>query len=137
MLTGLPKFFMCLPNNSKRNKTLRLAEILNMSHSLVTLSEEIDWCELEREVETVHLSNQELAAYPIRLFLGLHYLKYVYEVPDDLLLLTWIENPYWQYFCGFEELQYDISLTSDLLSEWKVSMSDQLEVVLTLGVMSI
>jgi hypothetical protein len=31
---------------------------------------------------------------------GLHYLKSAYNLSDELVVERWIENPYWQYFCG-------------------------------------
>lgn len=30
-----------------------------------------------------------------------------YNLGDETLVARWIENPYWQYFCGETFLQYD------------------------------
>jgi len=35
-----------------------------------------------------------------RLMLGLLYLKYAYDLSDEAVVQRWMENPYWQYFCG-------------------------------------
>lgn len=37
---------------------------------------------------------------------GLHYLKHVYEQTDESMVERFVENPYWQYFCGFEFFQH-------------------------------
>ena len=34
---------------------------------------------------------------------GLHYLKYAYDMSDDGVLEEWLENPYWQYFLKGKE----------------------------------
>ncbi len=35
---------------------------------------------------------------------ALHYLKYRYDLSDDVVLAQWVENPYWQHFCGMQFL---------------------------------
>ena len=44
----------------------------------------------------------------IRLIVGLHYLKYTFDFSDEAVLQGFLENPYWQYFCGFEYFQHEI-----------------------------
>jgi len=44
---------------------------------------------------------------PIRLVVGLHYLKYAYNESDESVVERFLENPYWQYFCGFEYFQHE------------------------------
>ncbi|EIT71959.1 ISXoo4 transposase [Hydrocarboniphaga effusa AP103] len=31
---------------------------------------------------------------------GLLYLKHAYNLSDEALCERWLENPYWQFFCG-------------------------------------
>ena len=45
-------------------------------------------------------------ALPTRLMVGLCYLKHSFDVSDERLLELWVENPYWQHFCGFEHFQH-------------------------------
>jgi IS5 family transposase len=45
-------------------------------------------------------------ALPTRLMVGLCYLKHSFDVSDERLLELWVENPYWQHFCGFEFFQH-------------------------------
>jgi len=37
---------------------------------------------------------------PARLMLGLLYLKYADDLSDEAVVQCWMENPYWQHFCG-------------------------------------
>jgi hypothetical protein len=31
---------------------------------------------------------------------GLHLLKHTYALSDEDVVKGWVENPYWQHFCG-------------------------------------
>ena len=55
----------------------------------------------------------------IRLLVGLHYLKHTFNESDESLLERWVENPYWQYFCGFETMQHEVPLHSTSLTKWR------------------
>jgi len=81
----------------------RLDEIIDMNHSLVRVGEAMPWQTL---IEAVGKSLPAIPAgagrrpLPARLMLGLLYLKYAYDLSDEAVVQRWMENPYWQYFCG-------------------------------------
>jgi IS5 family transposase len=35
-----------------------------------------------------------------RLMVALHYLKYQHDLSDEVVVASWVENPYWQHFSG-------------------------------------
>jgi IS5 family transposase len=39
---------------------------------------------------------------------GLHILKYSENLSDERLCAAWVENPYYQYFCGEEFFQHKL-----------------------------
>jgi transposase, IS5 family len=41
---------------------------------------------------------------PTRLMAGLAILKHTYNLSDEAVCERWVENPYYQYFCGEEIL---------------------------------
>jgi hypothetical protein len=43
---------------------------------------------------------------PTRLMAGLAILKHTYDLSDEALCDRWVENPYFQYFCGEEFFQH-------------------------------
>ena len=43
---------------------------------------------------------------PIRLMAGLLILKRLYNFGDESIVDQWIQNPYYQYFCGEAEFQW-------------------------------
>ena len=46
------------------------------------------------------LSKTGRTAIPPRLIAGLLYLQHTFALSDEVLIWDWVENPYWQYFCG-------------------------------------
>ena len=38
---------------------------------------------------------------------GLQYLKYAFNESDESVVTRWVENPYWQSFCGYTHLQHE------------------------------
>jgi IS5 family transposase len=38
----------------------------------------------------------------------LHYLKHAFARSDEAIVAQWLENPYWQYFCGEEYFQHQM-----------------------------
>jgi len=89
------------PNQGEPIKA-RLDQILNMAHPLFKLANSINWSVFEQEFGLEYGEGIGRPALSTRLVVGLHYLKYLYEVSDESVVERFIENPYWQYFCGFE-----------------------------------
>ena len=58
-------------------------------------------------------------AKSIRLLVGLHYLKHAFNESDESLLERWVENPYWQHFCGFTTMQHEMPLHPTSLTKWR------------------
>jgi transposase, IS5 family len=42
--------------------------------------------------------------------IGLHYLKHAFNESDESVVARWIENPYWQYFCGYKYMQHELPI---------------------------
>lgn len=97
----------------------RLDQILNRRHSLYRLADAIDWSFFEREFGILYTENFGRPGLPIRLLVGLHYLKHAYNVSDEGVVDQFLENPYWQYFCGFEYFQHEFPLDPTTLVKWR------------------
>jgi transposase, IS5 family len=76
-----------------------LTNFINIQHELVILSKKIDWDEVEKYFKKYY-SEIGRPSVPIRKMVGLILLKQVYNESDENVVDRWIENPYWQYFCG-------------------------------------
>jgi len=80
--------------------------MINMKHELVLLAQRIDWEKVERDF-SVYYPRHGRPAIPIRKMVGSMMLKQMYNLGDETFVARWIENPYWQYFCGETHFQYD------------------------------
>jgi len=77
-----------------------------MKYELVLLAQRIDWESVEKEF-SVYYPYMGRPAVPIRKMVGSMILKQMYNIGDETFVSRWIENPYWQYFCGETFFQYD------------------------------
>ena len=95
-----------LPSQEQRNIFRPiLIEIINPSHELVILSARIDWKQFENEFGQLY-SNTGKPGVPIRIMVGLMILKVIYHLSDMAVMEQWVQNPYYQYFCGESEFQW-------------------------------
>lgn len=97
----------------------RLDQILNPHHPLFQLAEAIDWSEFEEAFGPLYSPDQGRPGKPIRLMVGLHYLKHAFDLSDEQTVERWIENPYWQYFCGEIYFQHELPIDPSLMTKWR------------------
>ena len=97
----------------------RLSQILNHRHPLFLLADRIDWSVFEEAFDPLYAEGVGRPGLSIRLLVGLHYLKYTYDESDELVVEKFLENPYWQYFCGFEYFQHGFPLDPTSLVKWR------------------
>ncbi len=97
----------------------RLDQILNRNHPLFVLANKIDWSFFEEEFGKSYVEDRGRPGKPIRLMVGLHYLKYSFNESDESVLERFLENPYWQYFCGFKYFQHNLPIDSSSLTRFR------------------
>jgi IS5 family transposase len=97
----------------------RLDQILNHKQSLFILAGQIDWSFFENEFGPTYVENKGRPGVPIRLMVGLHYLKYTFDESDESVCQRFLENPYWQYFCGYEHFQHRLPIDSSSLTRFR------------------
>jgi len=77
-----------------------LQQFIKKSHELVLLSKKIDWDQLESDLSVYYCEDNGRPGVPIRTIAGVLVLRRIFDESDESVLDRWIENPYWQYFCG-------------------------------------
>ena len=97
----------------------RLDQMLDRQHELYRLADQIDWQFFEREFGPLYSVKMGRPGVPIRLLVGLHYLKHAFNESDESVVARFVENPYWQYFCGFEFFQHRLPLDPTTLVKWR------------------
>jgi IS5 family transposase len=101
-----------------------LGRILNRKHPLFVLAEQIDWRCFEEAFGSTYVEETGRPGIPIRLMVGLHYLKHTFNESDESVLDRFLENPYWQYFCGFEYFQHQLPIDSSSLTRFRKRIGD-------------
>lgn len=82
-----------------------LMDQLNPKHPLLQLAQKIPWDFFESEFTPLY-SDMGRPAKRIRLMVGLSMLKHMENVSDDIIVQHWVQNPYYQAFCGEAEFQW-------------------------------
>lgn len=84
-----------------------LTSFIHPDHKLCLLAKEIDWAGLEQEFEPLYGTTGR-PSIPIRTIVGLLLLKQMYNLGDETVVERYLENPYWQHFCGEVYFQYKL-----------------------------
>jgi IS5 family transposase len=56
---------------------------------------------------------------------GLAILKHTYDLSDEVLCERWVENPYYQFFCGEEFFQHRLVFDRSSLTRWRQRMGEE------------
>ena len=95
-----------LPKTTKKNQPNlfygSLMDILDTNDPLIVLANRINWDIFEKEFKKYY-SKKGRPAKPIRLMVGLLILKYLENLSDERVVVQFKRNPYYQYFCGFND----------------------------------
>ena len=78
----------------------QLVDIIDVNYPLVKLADSIDWDAIEEELAEAYPATTGNPNKLICLMVGLHYLRYMFNISEDTVEWAYIENPYYQYFCG-------------------------------------
>ena len=84
-----------------------LNEQCDPRHPLRKLGERIPWRHFE-EAFGEYYSEEGRPAKPVRLMVGLLLLKQMNDQSDEDVVERWVENPYWQQFCGMSDFQWQL-----------------------------
>src|SRR6201998_4706647 len=103
----------------------RLDQIIDMNHPLAQLARTVDWRFLEGRFGEVYTDNPGQPPLPTRLMAGLAILKHTYDLSDEVLCERWVENPYYQYFCGEEFFQHRLVFDRSSLTRWRRRMGEE------------
>ncbi len=96
----------------------RLENIIDMRHELVRLADAIEWAFFVDAFEAFY-SEEGRPGIPTRMMVGLHILKHMHDLSDEAVCERWIENPYFQYFCGEEYFQFELPIDRSSMTRWR------------------
>ena len=103
----------------------RLDQIVDMNHALAKLGRRIDWKFLEETFGSLYSDGPGQPPLPTRLMAGLAILKHTFNLSDENLCERWVENPYYQLFCGEEFFRHDLPFERTSITRWRQRMGEE------------
>jgi len=103
----------------------RLDQIVDLGHPLARLAATIDWRFLEERFDAVYTDRPGQPPLPTRLMAGLSILKHAHNLSDEELCARFLENPYYQLFCGEEVFVHKLPFDRSSLTRWRQRMGEE------------
>ena len=115
----------------------RLSTQLNPKDPLFILSHQINWSAFEKEFGSFYRAGPGQPPKPIRLMVGLMMLQHMHGLSDEQVVHQWVQNPYWQYFCGYDYLQWELPSDPSSMTRWRKRLGiENLEKILSETIMT-
>ena len=102
----------------------RLDQTVDIDHPLAKLGRAIAWRLLEERMGAVYSDKAGHPPLPTRLMAGLS-IKHMHNLSDEDLCARWIENPYYQLFCGEEFFRHKLTFDRSSLTRWRQRMGKE------------
>jgi len=117
---------MAKPRDDRQKDLLRpaLEEIIDLGHPLVRLAHEIDWQFLDTRFAGVCTAGAGQPPLPTRLVAGLLILKHMHDLSDEVLCARWLENPYYQFFCGELSFCHHLPFDRSSMTHWRQRLGE-------------
>ncbi|MDP2359035.1 MAG: IS5 family transposase, partial [Beijerinckiaceae bacterium] len=103
----------------------RLDQIVDLNHALAKLARQVDWGFLEQKFGAAYADVPGRPPLPTRLMAGLAILKHTFNLSDEGLCECWVENPYYQLFCGEEFFRHDAPFDRSSMTRWRQRMGEE------------
>src|ERR1700752_2972347 len=118
---------MSQPRDDRQGDLFRpsLEKIITLRHPLVRLAAEINWEFLAARFSSVCRLGPGQPPLPTRLVAGLFILKHMHNLSDEALCDRWVENPYFQYFCGEVVFRHELPFDRSSLTRWRQRLGEE------------
>lgn len=103
----------------------RLDQIVDPRHPLAQLARRLDWQFLEQRLGASYTDRAGRPPLPTRLMAGLAILKHTHDLSDEVLCERWLENPYYQLFCGEEFFRHTLPFDRSSMTRWRQRMGEE------------
>ena len=118
---------MSKPRDDRQVELFRpaLDAIIDLRHPLVRLAAELDWEFVGARFSAVYRPGPGQPPLPTRLIAGLLILKHMHNLSDEVLCARWVENPYFQFFCGEAVFRHELPFDRSSLTRWRQRLGEE------------
>ena len=115
------------PRDERQKDLFRpaLDRIIDLNHALARLAGLIDWDFLHARFSAVCVPGPGQPPLPSRLVAGLFILKHMHNLSDEVLCARWVENPYYQFFCGELSFCHKLPFDRSSLTRWRQRLGEE------------
>jgi len=96
-----------------------LEAIIDPGHELIRLAALIDWARFDDAFGAHYHDRKGRPGLPTRLMVGVHLLKHMKGLSDEETCAAWLENPYFQAFCGETHFQHRVVFDRSSMTRWR------------------
>jgi len=100
-------------------------KFIYLRHPLVKWAEAMDWRMVEAEFGYSYKDEPDSPWLPTRLPAGLAILAHTYNLSDEAVCERWLENPYFQFFCGGEYFTHWLKVDTSSFRRWRQRMGEE------------
>jgi IS5 family transposase len=104
---------------------MELQNLIDGRHELARLAEVIDWEAIAAHFGELYIDRKGRPGIPTRLMAGLLYLKATFKLSDEEVVRRWVENPYWQYFCGETYFRHELPIHPTSLTRFRKRIGEE------------
>jgi len=115
------------PRDDRQKDLLRpaLEDIIDLGHPLARLARVIDWGFLDSRFASVCAPGAGQPGLPTRLVAGLLILKHTCTTCRTRRCARWLENPYYQFFCGELSFCHQLPFDRSSLTHWRRRLGEE------------
>jgi len=117
------------PQKSRKDKQANffypdLMDQLDPNHPLLKIGKKIPWEKFDNAFMDLY-SDKGRKAKPLRLMVGLLILKQMENLSDEKVVEAWVQNPYYQAFCGAEHFHWKVPCDSSELPYFRKRIGEE------------
>src|ERR1700740_543990 len=118
---------MARPRDDRQKDLLRpaLDKIMTRAPPRVGLAQQIDWQFLDGRFGAACQAGPGQPGLPTRLVAGLFILKHMHNLSDEVLCARWLENPYYQYFCGEQSFCHKLPFDRSAMTRGRQRLGEE------------